>query len=458
MPSAIEAALKYASTKRSEVLTDLRAFVSIPSVSEGTHDQSDIKKAAEWVAARLRAMRLERVEVLPTGGHPVVCGDCLSAGPSAPTVLVYGHYDVQSAAPLGDWETDPYTATVTGENLYARGASDMKGQIMAAVSAVEAILRSGPPPVNIKFVIEGEEEVGSPHFGGFLEQHRELLSCDLVLNPDVGMLGPDRPTIFYGLRGMFSCKLRVTGPSLDVHSGAFGGVVHNPIHALCDLIAGFHGPDGRVTLPGFYDRVRPLTKEERADMAALPLDDASYLKQSGAPQLWGEREYIPVERAGARPALDIVHLHGGSPKAAIPSQAHALLTVRLVPDQTPDEIHASLTSYLKERTPPTVRWELLECGGFAASLTDRNSPGVLALARAMEKVWGTKPLFYRSGGSIGAVGQMQKILGADSVLTGFSLPDDNIHGPNEKLHLPTWERGIDALIHFFHYLAERPRS
>lgn len=458
MSPSVEAALRYASGKRSELLAELRTFVSIPSVSEGTHDQSDIKKAAEWIAARLRAMRLDRVEVLPTGGHPVVCGESLAAGPSAPTILIYGHYDVQSAAPLGDWDTDPYTATVEGENLYARGASDMKGQILAAVSAAEAILRSGTPPVNLKFIIEGEEEVGSPHLAGFLEKHRELLESDFVLNCDVGMLGPGRPTIFYGLRGMFTCKLRVTGPALDIHSGAFGGVVHNPIHALSELIAGFHGADGRVTLPGFYDRVRPLSAEERADMAALPLDDASYLKQSGAPKLWGEPGYIPVERAGARPALDVVHIHGGSPKAAIPSQADALVTVRLVPDQAPDDIQASLRSYLEKRTPPTVRWDILECGGFPASLTDRNLPAVRALARAMEKVWGTKPLFYRSGGSIGAVGQMQRILGVDSVLTGFSLPDDNIHGPNEKLHLPTWERGIDALIHFFYYVAEEPRS
>jgi len=449
-----EEAVRYARASREAVLADLKQFLSIPSVSQSPAEPAVIKKAANWLADRLRAVPLDRVEVLDTEGHPVVFGELKAADSSAPTVLMYGHYDVQSAAPLDDWETDPYEPTVRGDELYARGASDNKGMIMACVAAVESVVRAGGSPVNVKFLVEGEEEVGSTHLADFLARNRELLACDLVLNPDVGMLGPEAPTIFYGLRGMYMCRLRVTGPSQDLHSGGFGGVVHNPIHAMCELIAGLHDGKARVTLPGFYDSVRPVTEDERREMESLPLGREEFQAQSGAPELWGEPGYGPVERAGARPALDVVCLEAGTPKAAIPSRAEALVTVRLVPDQSPRAVHEQLVSYLNARTPATVRWEILEWEGFPATLTDRNAPGIRALSSAYETVWGKKPLYCRSGGSIAAVGQIQEILGVGSVLTGFSLPDDRVHGPNEKLHLPTWERGIRAIVHFLYNLPE----
>ena len=447
-------ALDHARKARDEVLGELREFLSIPSVSSNPKGHDDIKRATEWLSERFRTLGLSRVEVLPTAGHPAVYGETLSAGPSAPTVLMYGHYDVQSAAPLGDWDSDPYRPVVRGDNLYARGSADNKGQIMACVAAVQAVMRAGSLPVNVKFVIEGEEELGSPSFAGLLEDHRDLLTGDFVLNPDAGMLGPETPTIYYGLRGMYVCKLRVYGPARDLHSGSYGGVVHNPIHALSHMIAGLHDADGRVMLDGFYDRVRELTAEERAEMAALPRDEASYLEQSGVSKLWGEPGFTPVEREGARPAVDVIHILAGSPKSAIPAEANAIVTVRLVPDQDPNEVHEGMMKYLKESIPSTVSWEVQSYEGFPASLTDRNSPGVRALSKAMVEVWGKEPLFCRSGGSIAAVGQLQKVLGLDSVLTGFALPDSQMHGPNEKLHLPTWERGIEALVHFLYYLAE----
>lgn len=447
-------AVEHARKSRETILAELNEFLSIPSVSERPADQKNIRRAAEWTAERLRAIPLPRVQVFETGGHPVVYAEDLSAGPSAPTVIMYGHYDVQSAAPLDAWDSDPYSPEVRGENLFARGASDNKGMIMACVAAAEAASRTGAPPINVKFLVEGEEETGSVHLADFLRSHHDALACDFVLNPDVGLLGEDAPTIFYGLRGMCVCRLRMTGPSQDLHSGGYGGVVHNPIHALCDVVAGLHDAEGRVTLQGFYDAVRPLTPGERAEMAALPLDDASYLEQSGAPMLWGDRDYIPVERAGARPALDVVCLNGGSPKSAIPSEADAIVTVRIVADQTPDEVRRQLEDYFDARVPASVNWEILEWEGFPASLTDRDAPGVRALAKALETVWDRSPLFHRSGGSIAAVGQMQEILGVDSVLTGFSLPDDHVHGPNEKLHLPTWARGVEALIHLLYNLGE----
>lgn len=447
-------ALRYARENRDRVLAELRDFLSIPSVSSSATEHEDMKRATEWLADRLRAMGMSRVEVFPTAGHATVYGELLKAGPSAPTVLIYGHYDVQSAAPLGDWNSDPYRPTIRGDELFARGVADNKGQIMAAVAAVEAAIRTDSLSVNVKFVIEGEEELGSPHFADFLREHKDLLGGDFFLNADVGMLAKDLPTIFYGLRGMYICRLRVTGPSRDLHSGGFGGVVQNPIHVLSDVIAGLHDSDGRVTLDGFYDRVRELSDEDRAEVAALPRDEASYMEESGVSRLWGEPGFSPAEREGSRPALDVVHVLGGSEKSAIPSEANAMITVRLVPDQDPDEVHSSLMQYLEERVPPTAGWEAVESEGFAASLTDRESPGVTALARAMEEVWGRKPIFCRSGGSIAAVGQIQEILGLDSVLTGFALPDAHTHGPNEKLHLPTWGSGIDALIYFLHFLGD----
>jgi len=454
MSKSPAAALEHARKSRDEILAELREFLSIPSVSGNPKGHADIKRATEWLCDRLQKLGMERVEALPTGGHPVVYGENLSAGDSAPTVLLYGHYDVQSAAPLGDWHSDPYTPVVRGDHLYARGSSDNKGQIMACVGAVQAAMKAGPLPVNIEWIVEGEEELGSPNFAGFLEQYRDRLDGSFVLNPDAGMLGPETPTIYYGLRGMYICKLRVFGPARDLHSGAYGGVVHNPIHALSHMIAGLHDDDGRVTLDGFYERVRELTAEERAEMAKLPRDEASYLEQSGVSKLWGEPGFTPVEREGARPAVDVVHILAGSPKSAIPAEANAIVTARLVPDQDPDEIQDGLMKHFEQHISSTVSWEVEDCEGFPASLTDRNSPAVQALSKAMVEVWGKEPLFCRSGGSIAAVGQLQQILGLDSVLTGFALPDSQMHGPNEKLHLPTWERGIEALVHFLYYLAE----
>jgi acetylornithine deacetylase/succinyl-diaminopimelate desuccinylase-like protein len=454
MPKSVAAAVDLARKSRDRTLAELRQFLSIPSVSTNAPGNEDVKRAADWMSERLMALGLKSVQVMPTGGHPVVYGELLEAGPSAPTVLIYGHYDVQSAAPLGDWDSDPYRPVIRGDELFARGASDNKGQIMACVAAVDAVRGAGASPINIKFVIEGEEELGSPNFAGFLKENHDILGGDFVLNPDAGMLGPETPTIYYGLRGMYVCDLRVFGPARDLHSGSYGGVVHNPIHALSHVIAGLHDADGRVTLEGFYDRVRELTAEERAEMASLPRDEASYLKQSGVSKLWGEPGFSPVEREGARPAVDVVHILAGSPKSAIPAEANAIITARLVPDQDPKDVHQSLMDYLARSFPATVRWETTRSEGFPASLTDRDTAGVRALARAMEAVWGKAPLFCRSGGSIAAVGQIQEILGLDSVLTGFALPDAQMHGPNEKLHLPTWERGIEALVRFFYLLAE----
>ncbi len=446
-------ALAYLKDNSDRFLAELEAFLRIPSVSTTAEHKDDIARAANWVADNLRAIGARKVAVYPTAGHPVVYGELPATRENAPTVLVYGHYDVQPAEPLELWENPPFEPTVRGERLYARGATDMKGQVMASLKAVEAAAHAGLP-VNVKFVIEGEEEIGSPDLAGFIAEHKDLLAADVCLNPDSGMLGADWPTITYALRGLAYFELRVYGPEHDLHSGIYGGVVHNPAQALAELIAGMHDENGRITLPGFYDRVRPLSDEERKALAKLPFDPtAFYLKQTGVPQLWGEPEYTPIERTGARPTLEINGLYSGfieeGAKTVIPSYAMAKISCRLVPDQDPDEVAGQLKAYLKAHAPATIRWELDVMAGAPASVTDIHTPAVKALAKAMEDTWGTQPFYRREGGSIPVVGQMQQILGLDSVLTGFGLPDGNLHAPNENLHLPTWRKGMEALVRFF---------
>jgi acetylornithine deacetylase/succinyl-diaminopimelate desuccinylase-like protein len=451
------AAIRYVQEHREQFLDELKEFASIPSVSTDPQHQADMRRCAEWVADRLRASGMGRVEVFSTTGHPVVYGESLSVGPNAPTVLIYGHYDVQPPDPLDLWQSGPFVPTLRGENLYARGASDNKGQMMTAIKAVEAAARATGLPANVKFFIEGEEEIGSPSLGEFIAGHKEMLACDFCLNPDAGMISADLPTITYALRGIAYFELRVYGPAHDLHSGLFGGVVHNPAQALCELIAAMHDGQGRVALPGFYDKVRPLDDQERAELARLPIGEDFYLQGTDAPALWGEQGYSPVERTGARPTLEVNGLLAGftgeGSKTVIPAWAMAKISMRLVPDQDPDEVHQQLLRYLETNAPPTVRWKVIPLVGGPASICDRHSPGVRALSQALETVWGKRPVFKREGGSIPVVAQMQKLLGVDSVLTGFGLPDDNVHAPNEKLHLPTWYRGMEAIVHFLYNLA-----
>jgi acetylornithine deacetylase/succinyl-diaminopimelate desuccinylase-like protein len=455
-------AIRYAEENQGKFLENLIRFTSIPSISTSPDHTADMQRAAELVSDHLKALGMAKVQVYPTAGHPVVYGEWVNGCPGCPTMLIYGHYDVQPSEPDELWLSPPFVPTVRGDNLYGRGASDMKGQVIATLSAVEAVQRSGPLPVNIKFIIEGEEEIGSPNLTPFLESHKDLLKCDFALNPDAGMIAPDIPTIVYALRGLAYFELRVYGPEHDLHSGLFGGVVHNPAQALCELVAGMHDAQGRIMLPGFYDRVRPLTEEERAGLAHLPMNEEYYRQQTGVSQTWGEAGYTPSERIGARPTLEINGMLSGftgkGSKTVIPAHAMAKISMRLVPDQDPAEVHQQLLRYLKERAPKTIRWELTVMAGGPASISDPHHPATQALGRALEMVWGASPVLKREGGSVPVVGDMQKILNVESVLTGFGLPDDNLHAPNEKLHLPTWYKGIKALVHFIYNLTENSSS
>jgi len=452
-------ALAYAQQNHLRFLDELKAFICIPSISTDPQAKPDMQRAAQWVANQLRDLDMQNVQILPTGGNSVVYAEWLAAGSAKPTILIYGHYDVQPAEPLDLWESPAFEPTQRGDYLYGRGASDMKGQIVTMLKAVESLEHAKSLPINLKFLIEGEEEIGSPHLGDFILKQKDLLTCDFAVNPDTGMIGSEVPTITYGLRGLAYFELRVFGPSQDLHSGLFGGVVHNPAQALCELIAGMHDAEGRVTLPGFYDKVRPLDEQERAELARLPTDEKFYLQQTGVPALNGEKGYSPNERIGARPTLEVNGLLSGftgeGSKTVLPAKAMAKISMRLVPDQDPDEVRQQLLSYLQEKAPSTVRWELVQHAGGIASITNREIPGVIALSQALEATWGKRPVFKREGGSVPVVSQMQKILGIESVLTGFGLPDDNVHAPNEKIHLPTFFRGIDAMIRYIGILGEK---
>jgi acetylornithine deacetylase/succinyl-diaminopimelate desuccinylase-like protein len=447
-----DAALHYAHQNRARFLDELKDLVRIPSVSTDPNAKGEMNHAAEWLAAQMRSLGMEKVKIYPTAGHPVVYGEILKAGADQPTALIYGHYDVQPAEPLELWHSPAFEPTQRGDNLYGRGASDMKGQVVISLKAVESLVRNGGLPINVKFIIEGEEEVGSPSLGDFIAAHKDLLACDFAINPDTGMMGTDIPTITYGLRGLAYFELRISGPDHDLHSGQFGGVVHNPAQVLCELIAGMHDERGRITLPGYYDSVRPLDNEERAELERLPMDENFYLKQTGAPALRGEAGYTPIERVGARPTLEVNGLLSGftgeGSKTVLPAKAMAKISMRLVPNQDPEEVHQQLLRYLEENAPETIHWELIKMAGAPASITDRHLPAVQSLEKALETVWGKPASFRREGGSVPVVAQMADILGVDSVLTGFGLPDDNLHAPNEKIHVPTFYKGIDAFIHF----------
>ncbi|MEN6392763.1 MAG: dipeptidase [Anaerolineaceae bacterium] len=456
MTDARDRALQYAHENRARFLKEMKEIASIASVSTDPAHKSDIQKAASWMAARLENLGMKKVQILPTQGHPVVYGETMEAGEKALVVLIYGHYDVQPAEPLELWNSPAFEPTQRGDNLYGRGVSDMKGQIMASLFAIEAIQKTDHLPCNLKFIFEGEEEIGSPNLAPFIANHKELLASDLVLNLDTGIIAEDFPSITCSLRGLAYFEIRVSGPASDLHSGGFGGAVHNPAQVLCELIAGMHDDQGRITLPGFYDRVRPLTVEERAEMARLPINDETILKITGAPALFGEAGYTAIERIGARPTLDVNGMLSGftgtGSKTVLPAKAMAKISMRLVPDQDPAEVNQQLLQYMEKNAPPTIRWEVEQLAGGFPSIVDRNAPGVQALADAFQTVWGKPVVFKREGGSVPVVAQMQSILGKASILSGFGLPDDNLHAPNEKLHLPTWYRGIDVLIHFFYNL------
>ncbi len=449
--SRTQEAIQEFNNTESEKMQTFENFLRIPSVSSDPEMKAHMLEAAEFLKSYFDQLGMDEVKIYPTGLHPVVFAEKRSRIPDAKTLLIYGHYDVQPPDPLDSWTTPAFEPTVRGENLFARGSSDMKGQILATVFALESVLKTGELPLNIKFILEGEEEIGSPSLEGFIRDHADLLKCDMILNPDAGMINKDSPTIVYGLRGLVYLEVRVDGPKMDLHSGLFGGNIANPANVLAKIIAQLHNPDGSVAIPGFYDSVRPLSEEERQKIAMNPTSEADFLKVTGAPAVFGEEGYTILERQGARPTLDVNGLYSGfigeGAKTIIPAYAKAKISCRLVPDQEHAKIYELIEKHIRSLVPPTVTISFIKHSGGPSYLAD-DAPGLPNLIQAFKESWQNEVVFKREGGSIPVATVMQEILGVKSILTGFGLPDDAIHSPNEHLNLPNWRKGIKAYIRF----------
>ena len=444
---------EYLEAHRDGFLEELMDLLRIPSISTLSAHNGDVRRAAEWVADHLRAIGMTQVEIVETRRHPIVYAEWLGA-PGKPTVLIYGHYDVQPVDdPEGLWRSDPFEPVIRDGHLYARGATDDKGQTFVQMKAIQALLASGEMPINVKFVIEGEEESGSENIYPFIDQHAERLAADMVVISDTGMKSLDAPSIVYGLRGISYMEIEVRGPQHDLHSGTYGGLVHNPAQALVEILAKLHDDQGHITVPGFYDRVVVPDAGERAELAKTPIQEDQLRRETGVPQSWGEAGFALHERAGIRPTLEINGLVSGwtgeGAKTVLPARALAKVSCRLVPEQDAVEIYELIREYVRALTPPTVTSEvrLVHHGRWA--VVDIQSPEMQAALQAYEFGFGKRPTFVREGGSIPVVGSFQSALQAPVVLLGFGLGDDNLHGPNEKFTLACFDGGMKTLVKFY---------
>lgn len=451
---------EYAKTNGERFVEELKDWLRIPSISTLSDHASDVRRAAEWARDQCLAIGMNRAEIIETAGHPIVYAEWIGAE-DAPTVLVYGHYDVQPVDdPRSEWLSPPFEPTERNGNLYCRGAVDDKGQAFIHLKAFEAIMKTrGSLPLNFKLFLEGEEECGSLNLPSFVQSHLELLDCDALVISDSHILSPTQPAIVCGLRGMIYTEIEVFGPATDLHSGAYGGAVHNPAQALAEILAKLHDEQGRVTVTGFYDHVRPLTPMDREALAAVPFDESEFLQRAGIPKAWGDPDYTIKERLGARPTLEINGLVGGwtgeGSKTVIGSRALAKVSCRLVPDQDPQHILDCLRDYVAKITPDTVRSEvrLLHSGGPGV-VVPIDSRAMQAAAGAYEQVFGVKPYFVREGGSIPVVSMFQQSMGVPILLMGFGLPDDNLHAPNEKFTLEMFHKGVQTMLHFYETLPQ----
>ena len=447
---------------RTALLADLDPWLRIPSISAEPGHAGDVRKSAVWLAARLRQAGFPEVEIWETPGHPAVYAHWPSQDPNAPVVVVYGHHDVQPVDPLELWSNPPFEPAVRGDDLLGRGTADDKGQVLMHLHGLAAHLAAGAriaPAVTIKMLIEGEEESGSPNFADLLRANEERLRCDVVVVSDTGVFGPDTPSLCTGMRGLTDCEIDLYGPSGDLHSGSFGGAVPNPLHALAELITGLHDAEGRVTLPGFYDTVRPLDDRERELLARLPFDEAAWLEgPAHSKAAVGEAGYSTLERLWARPTAEVNGMWGGytgeGTKTIIPSEAHAKVTFRLVADQDPQAIQQMIVDYVREHVPAGIEAKVTPgVGMMRPCLTPLDAPALQAATRAMAKAFGREVLYTREGGS-GPEADLAEILAVPVIFLGVGLPDDRIHAPNERVVIPMLMRGAEALAYLWDELGE----
>ncbi|MCC7084180.1 MAG: dipeptidase [Pirellulales bacterium] len=447
----------YLSANADRFEEDLCELLRIPSVSADSKHQEDVRRAGQWVLGQFQSLGLS-TELLETPGHPVVYAESPPVA-GAPTVLVYGHYDVQPPDPLEEWVSPPFEPTRRDGNLYARGATDDKGQMLTHVKSAEAWLKSERKlPVQLKFLIEGEEEIGSKHLADMVSANREKLKCDVIVVSDCSQFGPGQPAITYGLRGLAYYELRLTGPKQDLHSGTFGGGVVNPAIVLTKILAALIDTKGRIQVPGFYDDVLPLTDRERKQFASLPFNESNFMQQIGVDAVAGEEGYSTLERRSARPTFDINGLTSGyqgeGAKTILPAKASAKFSFRLVPNQDPKKLTLALEKMLRKLCPAGIRLELIDFGGSPGVVVPLDSPFVEAAAKAIEQGFGKAPVFIREGGSIPVVSTFRQILGVDTLLLGWGLDDDNTHSPNEKFCLADFHRGIKASAQLWMELAK----
>nr|WKN39091.1 dipeptidase [Tunicatimonas sp. TK19036] len=447
----------YVEENQERFLKELFDLLRIPSVSTDSKFKNDIFKTAEFVKNSLLEAKVDKAEVIETEGYPIVYAEKI-VDPSKPTVLVYGHYDVQPADPYDLWKSPPFEPEIRDGKIYARGSSDDKGQMYMHVKALETMIANDALPCNIKFMIEGEEEVGSKHLATFVKENCEKLQADVVLISDTGIIDNENPSITVGLRGMSYMEVEVTGPRLDLHSGMFGGTVANPINVLCSMIAKLHDEKGRVTVPGFYDKVTELSAEERAEINRAPHDDERYKKDLGVNELKGEEGYTTPERIGIRPTLDVNGIWGGyigeGAKTVLPSKAYAKISMRLVPDQDSKEIDKLFTQYFESIAPKTVQVKVTSHHGGEPAVVPTDSVAIEAAKKAFEEAWGKEPFLTREGGSIPIVSLFQKELGIDSLLMGFGLDEDAIHSPNESYGVFNFLKGIETISVFYQHFAK----
>lgn len=447
----------YIQENKDRFIDELLQLLRIPSVSADPKFKGDVRQAAEFIAEKLREAGADNVELCETAGNPIVYGEKI-IDPALPTVLAYGHYDVQPADPYELWHSPPFEPVIKDEKIYARGACDDKGQVYMHIKAFEMMMRQNELACNVKFMIEGEEEIGSNNLGIFVNQNKEKLQADVIVISDTGIIANDIPSITTGLRGMSYVEVEVTGPSRDLHSGLYGGAVANPINILCKMIASLHDENNHITIPGFYDNVAELSGEERAEMAKAPFSLDEYKKALDLGDVHGETGYTTNERNSIRPTLDVNGIWGGytgeGAKTVIASKAFAKISMRLVPNQTSEEITEKFTRHFESIAPPSVKVVVRPHHGGEPVVTPTNSVAYQAASRAFEQTFGKKPIPVRSGGSIPIVAMFKAELGIDSVLMGFGLDSDAIHSPNEHYGIFNFLKGIETIPYFFKYLAE----
>jgi len=455
----MENVIRYINSNKANYVEELKDFLRIPSISTLAENKNDMHKAASFVVKKLADAGMENAKIVETKGHPLIYADWLHA-PGKPTVLIYGHYDVQPVDPIDLWDSPPFEPTVKGENIYARGATDDKGQMYMHIKSVEAYFKTiGKLPLNIKFIIEGEEEIGSSNLEDFVNKNQDLLKCDAVMISDTSLYGPGIPTLTYGLRGICYMEVTVTGPNRDLHSGTFGGGVGNPINILAEMISKLMDSNGRIKIPGFYDDVVRLTKKERDNFKRLPFSEKQYAKALGVRELKGEKGYTTLERVWARPTLDCNGITGGftgdGAKTVLPSKATAKISMRLVPNQDPKKIGKLFSKYINKIAPKSVKVSIKDLHGAYPIATSLDDKATQAAAKALSSVFGKKTVFMREGGSIPIVVTFAKKLKAAPVLMGVGLNTENLHSPNEHFNLNHFQLGILSSAYFFYEFANK---